>query len=96
MSSQRDWPLEHTQFVLDYIDLSGHTLATPGPRRVAGYKTLQKLLNSKVIPRPQPPYTAEEINGHFHFLKDQYSAYQGPNLTSFFRNGRYDFVFFLF
>jgi hypothetical protein len=88
MSSKREWPHEHTEFVLDYIDASGHTLVTPGLRRTSGYEALRKLLNSKGIPRPRPPYSTEEINTHCLFLKDQYSAYQGPNLKSFFRNGR--------
>jgi hypothetical protein len=88
MPSQREWPHEHTKFVLDYIDKFGDTLATPGPRRMRGYETLRKLLNSKGIPRPRPAYSTEEINAHCNFLKEQYSPYQGPNLKAFFRNGR--------
>lgn len=88
MPSQREWPHEHTEFVLDYIDESGDTLATPGPRRIQGYEKLRKLLNTKGIPRPRPPYSSEEINAHCLFLKEHHSAYQGPNLKAFFKNGR--------
>jgi hypothetical protein len=88
MPSPREWPHEHTEFLLDYIDGSGDTLATPGLRRIQGYEKLRKLLNTKCVPRPRRAYGAEEINAHCHFLKDQHSAYQGPNLTAFFKNGR--------
>lgn len=88
MSSPRKWPQEHTKFILDYVDVSGDTLAIPGPRRIKGYEILRKLLNSKGVPRPRPAYSTDEINAHFLFLKEQHSAYQGPNLKAFFENGR--------
>jgi hypothetical protein len=88
MPSQREFPHEHTEFVLDYIDEFGDTLATPGPRRIKGYEKLRKLLNTKGIPRPRPTYSTDEINAHCYFLNQHHSAYQGPNLKAFFKNGR--------
>ncbi len=88
MLPPKKWPKAHTDFLLDYIDNSGDTLATPGLRRKKGYETLRKLLNTRGVPRPLRPYSVEEINAHCLFLKEQYSAYQGPNLKGFFSNGR--------
>jgi hypothetical protein len=84
----RGWPHQHTNTLLDYIDKYRHTLATAGPRRRKGYARLRKLLNAKCIPRPRPPYSIEDIRAHCSFLSNQYSVFQGPNLTAFFKTGR--------
>ena len=88
MSSRREWPENHTNVLLDYVDEFGHTLATPGPRRREGYKKLRKHLNSACVPRPRPFYSIEDISAHCCFLTNKYAVVVGPNVKEFFKSGR--------
>jgi len=88
MSQKRHWPESHTYKLLDYIDRYGTKFVTKGRQRQEGYDSLRKYLNAKCTPRPRPQYTVNDINKHCQYICSNFACVFGPNLKSFFSNGR--------
>lgn len=85
LSRRRHWPDEDTEWLLNYIEKHGATLETKGPQRTEGYERLAKRLNKA---SQASSYSVDDISEHCNNIIKEHAHVQGPNLKSFFREGK--------